>query len=144
MVDNAERPVPDEDPAIGHAMRQILALADGTTIDGDRLLIVIGRRPATDELHLDTVDAVLGPHGEIEVDARCRAGQRLWAIGDVTAVALYTHTAIHQARVVVDEILGRPGHDMTPDALPRAVFTDPPLAAAGLTKPRRAVAGCTS
>lgn len=118
-----------------------LHLDDGTAVDGDRVLLVTGRRPATDDLGLDTVGVRPGEHGEIEVDLRCRVGPGLWAVGDVTGVAPYTHTANHQARIVADEILGRPGHDMTPEALPRAVYTDPPLAATGLTEQQARDAG---
>ena len=64
----------------------------------------------------------------------CRAAAGLWAIGDVTGLAPYTHTANYQARIVGDAILGRKSHAVTPDALPRAVFTEPPLGATGLTE----------
>ena len=109
-------------------------LDDGSAVEADRLLVVTGRRPATDGLGLDAVGIEAGESGEVVVDARCAAAPGVWAVGDVTGVAPYTHTANHQAHVVVDEILGRRGHDQTPDALPRAVFTEPPLAATGLTE----------
>jgi len=166
VVDSADRPVPREDPALGAAMRTVLEtggvrfrlgvsasraepkgagvrlqLDDGDVLEADRVLVVTGRRPATDDLGLASVGLQPGEHGEVVVDARCRAGSRLWAVGDVTGVAPYTHTANHQAAVVVDEILGRQGHDQTPDALPRAVFTDPPLAATGLTEEAARAAG---
>jgi dihydrolipoamide dehydrogenase len=71
------------------------------------------------------------PHG-VQVDERMRAGDRLWAIGDVTGVWPMTHVGKYQARVVAANILGeqRTAHD---DAVPRAVFTDPQAAAVGAT-----------
>jgi pyruvate/2-oxoglutarate dehydrogenase complex dihydrolipoamide dehydrogenase (E3) component len=159
VIDTADRPVPHEDEALGAAMAAILTadgvrlrlgvgvtrvepagegavliLDSGDRVETDRVLVVTGRRPATHDLGLDTLGIELGDAGEITVDRFCRAGERLWAVGDVTAVAPYTHTANHQARVVTDEILGRPGHEVTPHALPRAVYTDPPFAAVGLTE----------
>jgi dihydrolipoamide dehydrogenase len=73
-----------------------------------------------------------GPGGELAVDEHCRLGDGLWAIGDVTGVALFTHVAKYQARIVTDAILGRPRQaDYT--AVPRVVFADPEIAAVGLT-----------
>ena len=56
---------------------------------------------------LDTVGVTAGPHG-IEVDARLRAGERLWAIGDVTGVRMLTHVGKYQGEVVASNILGEP------------------------------------
>jgi pyruvate/2-oxoglutarate dehydrogenase complex dihydrolipoamide dehydrogenase (E3) component len=166
VIDTAERAVSREDPALSAAMAKVLEadgvglrlgvtvtraepygagvrlqLDHGEVIEADRVLVVTGRRPTTDGLGLASVGLSPGDDGEVVVDRRCRAGDHLWAVGDVTAVAPYTHTANHQARVVTDEILGRPRHEMTPDALPRVVFTDPPLAAAGLTEQQARDAG---
>jgi pyruvate/2-oxoglutarate dehydrogenase complex dihydrolipoamide dehydrogenase (E3) component len=166
VIDTAERAVSREDPALSAAMASVLEadgvrlrlgvtvrraesdgagvrlqLDHGELIEADRVLVVTGRRPTTDGLGLASVGLSPGDDGEVVVDRSCRAGDRLWAVGDVTAVAPYTHTANHQARIVTDQILGRPRHEMTPDALPRVVFTDPPLAAAGLTEQHARDAG---
>ena len=112
----------------------VLLLAGGEEVLADRVLVVTGRRPATEGLGTDSMGLELNDDGSVPVDARCRVTEGVWAVGDVTGIAPYTHTANHQAGVVRDEILHRPGHDMTPDALPRAVFTEPPLAGTGLTE----------
>src|SRR5215204_4703512 len=62
-----------------------LELDDGRTLRGDRLLVATGRRPRVDGLGLETVGVEANPRG-IPVDARLRAGERLWAIGDVTGI----------------------------------------------------------
>ena len=63
----------------------VLALDDGRELRGDRLLVATGRRPRVDGLGLETVGIKADGHG-IPVDAQLRAGERLWAIGDVTGV----------------------------------------------------------
>jgi dihydrolipoamide dehydrogenase len=64
------------------------------------------------------------------VDGSLRAGERLWAIGDVTGLFLFTHVGKYQADVVADTILGRP-REANYDAVPRVVFTDPQASAVG-------------
>ena len=56
----------------------------------------------------------------------------MFAVGDVTATSAYTHSANHQARVVVAEVAGR-GYDADYSANPRALYTEPPVLCAGLT-----------
>jgi pyruvate/2-oxoglutarate dehydrogenase complex dihydrolipoamide dehydrogenase (E3) component len=104
-------------------------LKDGRTLRGDRLLIATGRRPHVEGLGLETVGVEANPRG-IPVDAHLRAGERLWAIGDVTGLWLLTHVGKYQARVVAANILGE-SREAHYDAVPRAVFTDPQAAAVG-------------
>ncbi|MCW2909068.1 MAG: FAD-dependent pyridine nucleotide-disulfide oxidoreductase, partial [Actinomycetia bacterium] len=85
----------------------ILALDNGRELHGDRLLIATGRRPRTSGIGLETVGVTAGEHG-IPVDTRLRAGERLWAIGDVTGIRLLTHVGKYQGEVVASNILGEP------------------------------------
>jgi pyruvate/2-oxoglutarate dehydrogenase complex dihydrolipoamide dehydrogenase (E3) component len=63
----------------------VLELEDGRELRGDRVLAATGRRPRVDGIGLETVGVEADPRG-IPVDARLRAGERLWAIGDVTGI----------------------------------------------------------
>jgi dihydrolipoamide dehydrogenase len=112
----------------------VLELDDGRTLRGDRLLVATGRRPRVDGIGLETVGIEVNPRG-IPVDAHLRAGERLWAVGDVTGIWLLTHVGKYQGRVVASNILGEP-REANYDAVPRTVFTDPAAAAAGVTEGR--------
>jgi pyruvate/2-oxoglutarate dehydrogenase complex dihydrolipoamide dehydrogenase (E3) component len=96
---------------------------------GDRLLVATGRRPRVDGLGLETVGIEADDHG-IPVDAHLRAGERLWAIGDVNGAWPLTHVGKYEAEVVAANILGEP-REANYQAVPRVVFTDPQAAAVG-------------
>jgi len=89
----------------GGALR--VGLADGAVVEGDELLVAVGRRPRTEELGLETVG--LSPGEAIPVDDAMRAGARSWlyAVGDVNERALLTHAGKYQAWVACEQILGR-------------------------------------
>jgi pyruvate/2-oxoglutarate dehydrogenase complex dihydrolipoamide dehydrogenase (E3) component len=109
----------------------MIHLDDGTSIRGQELLVATGRIPRTQHLHLQSVGATVSGHG-IRVDDFCRAAPGIWAVGDVTGVAQFTHVAKYQARIAADDILGR-SHPANYMAVPRVVFSDPEVGAVGLT-----------
>jgi pyruvate/2-oxoglutarate dehydrogenase complex dihydrolipoamide dehydrogenase (E3) component len=113
----------------------ILELDDGRELRGDRLLVATGRRPRVDGIGLETVgvDASAG-HG-IPVDGHLRAGERLWAIGDVNGAWPLTYVGKYQGEVVAANILGEP-RETNYDAVPRVIFTDPQAAAVGEAEAR--------
>jgi len=110
----------------------VLELEDGRILKGDRLLVATGRRPRVGNIGLETVGVQAGSHG-IPVDAHLRAGENLWAIGDVTGIWPLTHAGKYQGRIVAANILGeaRQAHY---EAMPRTTFTDPQAAAVGATE----------
>ncbi|MFJ5229027.1 dihydrolipoyl dehydrogenase family protein [Kitasatospora sp. NPDC088391] len=125
-----------------------LDLSDGTRLPADEVLFATGRTPNTADLGLDTVG--LTPGGWIATDDTGLAtgvpGQWLYAAGDVNHRALLTHQGKYQGRIfgaaIADRAAGRPldtarwGRSAaTADhaAVPQVVFTDPEVAAVGLT-----------
>ena len=110
----------------------VLELGDGRELRGDRLLVATGRRPRVDGIGLETVGVKAGAHG-IPVDACLRAGEGLWAVGDVTGIWQLTHVGKYQGEVVADNILGR-RREASYAAVPRVVYTDPQAAAVGATE----------
>ncbi len=119
-----------------------LTLDSGERLRSDELLVAIGRRPLTDGLGLETVGLVGGE--TIDVDERMRVPGHDWlyAIGDVNGRALVTHAGKYQARVAVATIMGREMRALWDGPLsPRVVFTEPQVAAVGLTLDAALAAG---
>jgi pyruvate/2-oxoglutarate dehydrogenase complex dihydrolipoamide dehydrogenase (E3) component len=104
-----------------------LVLADGAELPFDRLLVATGRKPNVDGLA--ALELTISRRG-IEVDERLRAAPDVWAIGDVTGIASFTHVGKYHARVAAYDITGR---DVRADyrAIPATIFTDPQIATVG-------------
>jgi pyruvate/2-oxoglutarate dehydrogenase complex dihydrolipoamide dehydrogenase (E3) component len=113
---------------------------DGRTIDSDQLLVAAGRRTNLSDLGLETVG--LDPAARfVEVDEHLRAGERLWAIGDITGKGQFTHVSMYQGARVVRDVLGQPGPTADYRALSWVTFTDPEVAAVGMTEKQAREAG---
>jgi len=129
-----------------------LHLDSGSFVDCERVLVAVGRAPSTGEIGLDALGIELGDDG-LAIDSSCRVtGQRhVWAAGDVTAVAPYTHTANYQAEIIATNILiaggDGPGSQGPEErradyrAIPRAVYTDPAVASVGVDAAAAATQG---
>jgi pyruvate/2-oxoglutarate dehydrogenase complex dihydrolipoamide dehydrogenase (E3) component len=104
-----------------------LLLADGRELAFDRLLIATGRKPNVDGL--EPLGLEISERG-IEVDERLRAAENVWAIGDVTGIAPFTHVGKYHARIAAYDMVGR---DVRADyrAIPATIFTDPQVAMVG-------------
>jgi pyruvate/2-oxoglutarate dehydrogenase complex dihydrolipoamide dehydrogenase (E3) component len=110
-----------------------LTLEGGAGISADRILVATGRRVDHSQLGLDAA-GIDASTRFIEVDDRMRAGDAIWAMGDVTGKAMFTHTALHQSAVIVADILGIDSTPIDYRSLPRVTFTDPEVGAVGLTE----------
>jgi pyruvate/2-oxoglutarate dehydrogenase complex dihydrolipoamide dehydrogenase (E3) component len=110
-----------------------VTLEDGSSVRAAELLVAVGRRARVRELGVDTVGLDPGARA-VEVDGRMRAGERLWAVGDVTGVGVFTHLAMYQAGMAIADILGRDGEPAEYRGLARVTFTDPEVGSAGLTE----------
>jgi pyruvate/2-oxoglutarate dehydrogenase complex dihydrolipoamide dehydrogenase (E3) component len=111
---------------------RVLTLSSGEEVRGEVLLVSIGRRARTGGVNLEAAGITPGKRG-IEIDEHCRAGDGVWAIGDCTGGLMFTHNGKYQGRVAVANILGK---ETKADyrAIPRVVFTNPEIAAVGLTE----------
>ncbi len=144
-----------------------LTLADGTRPEADRVLLASGRRPRLSGLGLEELGISAGPGEMLPLDETCRvvpnapgkAGPgapgdgepgkaaapaatagRVWAAGDVTAVAPYTHTARYQAEIVVANLLGGT-RAADYRAIPRTVYTSPSVYTVGMSPSLAAATG---
>jgi pyruvate/2-oxoglutarate dehydrogenase complex dihydrolipoamide dehydrogenase (E3) component len=112
----------------------VLAFDGGTDLRGDQLLVATGRRPRVEGIGLETVGVQAGGDG-IPVDDHLRAGERLWAIGDVNGIWPLTHVGEYEGDLVAANIAGdaRPANY---EAVPRVTYTDPQAAAVGAAEAR--------
>jgi pyruvate/2-oxoglutarate dehydrogenase complex dihydrolipoamide dehydrogenase (E3) component len=154
IVEGADRVLPREPAPLGEALSEalrrdgieltlgmhaaaarregdeyVLQFADGRELRGDRLLVATGRRPRVEGIGLETVGLEPDPHG-IRVDEHLRAGERLWAIGDVNGIWPLTHVGEYEGDVVAANIAGDP-RPANYEAVPRVTYTDPQAAAVG-------------
>ena len=110
-------------------------LGDGRTLAAERLLVATGRKANLAGLGLESLG--LDPDKPlVEVDEHLRAGEGLWAVGDVTGKGQFTHVAVYQGRIVAADILGRDHRPADYRAVPRVTLTDPEVASVGMTAQR--------
>jgi len=109
-----------------------LHCSDGSTLETERLLVATGRRPNVERLGLELLGVEISQRG-VEVDERLRAADDVWAIGDVTGIAQFTHVGKYQARVAAADMCRR--HAKADyRAVPAGIFTDPEVATVGDTE----------
>jgi dihydrolipoamide dehydrogenase len=100
----------------------------------DRVLVAVGRRPASAGLGLEHTRAGIDARGFVTVDERCRTDDpAIYAVGDVTGEPMLAHRAMRQGKVAAEVIAGRPAA-FDNVVVPAVVFTDPEVAWCGLTE----------
>ncbi len=131
----AARREPEDGPVIAK-------LEDGREVQASDILFAVGRRANSANLGLDNIG--LEPGRPVEVDDHMRATGGdgwLYAIGDVNGRALLTHMAKYHARIAAGRILDESAPPADHRAVPRIVFTDPEVAAVGMTSRQAMEAG---
>jgi pyruvate/2-oxoglutarate dehydrogenase complex dihydrolipoamide dehydrogenase (E3) component len=115
-------------------------LSDGSTRTGEKLLVATGRAARLGSLGLETIG--LDPSARfLTTDERMRAGDKVWAVGDVTGNGNFTHMAVYEAHIAVRDILGQDGPAADYKARPRVTFIDPEIGAVGMTEKQARDAG---
>lgn len=152
LVEVEGRILGPEEPEAAEVVAQALR-ADGVrvltgvelgsvTFEGGFVLDVGDERVAADHLLVATGRSLNVPgDGAIETDERMRAGDRLWAVGDITGQGAYTHMSLYQARIAVRDILGEDGPWADYRAVSRVTFTAPEVGAVGMTEAQARDAG---
>jgi pyruvate/2-oxoglutarate dehydrogenase complex dihydrolipoamide dehydrogenase (E3) component len=119
--------------SVGNGIR--LSLQDRASVTAERLVLAAGKKAELDSLGIENLGIHPNGEGYLDVDERCRVlGQEhVWAAGDVTGIAQFTHTANYHGRIISANLFGQ---DVRADypAIPRGVYTDPSVASVGLTE----------
>jgi pyruvate/2-oxoglutarate dehydrogenase complex dihydrolipoamide dehydrogenase (E3) component len=126
--------------SVTHADGSFTLAVDGQQVTAEKLLVAAGRRSNLTGLGLETVG--LDPDAKfLDTDERMRAGERLWAVGDITGKAAFTHVSMYQAAVAIRDLLGENGPWADYRAVSRVTFTEPEVASVGLTEAQAREAG---
>ena len=115
--------------------QSVTVLADGkdTSVEVDRILTAVGRRPNVEDLALDSIGVIVEKSG-ITVDEHMRTNvPRIYAVGDVVGRMLLAHVAMHEGLVAVENALGQT-RAMNYAAVPGCVFSWPEVATVGLSE----------
>jgi dihydrolipoamide dehydrogenase len=119
----------------------IVGSSDGTReLTADRIGVVVGRRPNSDDLGLAETGAVVDARGLVGVDLQRRAAAHVFAIGDLTDGPALAHKATAEAEVAVDAACDRPAA-FDPTCVPMIVFGDPQVVVVGLDRAGAEAAG---
>ena len=111
-----------------------VTLEGGGSVEGDEILVVVGRKPPTEDMGLDSVGLEPGAYVDTDDGLRLPGHDWLYAIGDVNGRAPLTHMGKYQARIAADNILGGSERiELDGVRSPRVIFTDPQVAAVGHT-----------
>ena len=110
------------------------------TLTGEKVLLSVGRRPVTKGFGLENL-GVEPFHNGVKVNEYMQTSlPNVYACGDITAFSLLAHTAVSEAEVAIDHILGKP-HAMSYKAIPGVVYTNPEIAGVGRTEEELQAAG---
>ena len=103
------------------------------TVEGEKILVSVGRRPVTKGYGLENLNVELFKGG-IKVDEKMRTNvPNVYAAGDVTGFSLLAHTASREGEVVVNNLTGRADR-MRYNAIPGVVYTNPEVSGVGETE----------
>ncbi|MDD5249961.1 MAG: FAD-containing oxidoreductase [Rhodocyclaceae bacterium] len=109
---------------------------------GSHVLLAIGRRPNTDDLGLAAAGIAVDARGFIAVDDQCRTNvPGVWALGDVNGRGAFTHTSWNDYEIVAANLLDDDRRRIADRIAAYALFTDPPLARAGMSEGEVRAAG---
>jgi pyruvate/2-oxoglutarate dehydrogenase complex dihydrolipoamide dehydrogenase (E3) component len=168
LVEAADRVVPGEEPEASDAVAAALAaagvtiltgrrvtaaraddagacigLSDGTDVTASRVLVAVGRRPATAGLGLETAGVTLDERGFVRTDDHLRTtAANIWASGDIAGRMQFTHAADEMGRIAATNALSKTAlHSYREDWIPAVTFTSPEVASIGMREAAAARGG---
>ena len=118
---------------VGRAGSDLVVEAGRQPLRASHLLVATGRRANTDDLGCDAAGILLDQRGQVIVDNHYRTSvEGVFAVGDVTGGAQFTHSSWDDHRLLFDFLLGRGTRGRSDRLVPYTVFTDPEVAHVGL------------
>jgi pyruvate/2-oxoglutarate dehydrogenase complex dihydrolipoamide dehydrogenase (E3) component len=166
VIEGAERLLPRNEPEAGDVLQEVfeaegiavhlgqfannvahtdadgftVTLADGTEVNGEKLLVATGRQTFLKDLGVASLGVDDGAMF-LDSDENMQVQDGLWAVGDIAGEGMFTHLGLRQANVAVGHILGAPIEPLNLDALSAVTFTDPEVGAVGVTEAEARDAG---
>ncbi|TVM20051.1 2-oxoglutarate dehydrogenase [Oceanidesulfovibrio indonesiensis] len=159
LIEAMDRLLPYEDPEIGEGLakllkrdkwtlrigerveslktvdgRAVLTMESGETMEADKALVAVGRKPNSAGMGLEDVGCELDPRGFVKTDENLSAAEHVYAVGDVNGLSLLAHAATHQAHYVVRRLAGREQQPYRGGAIPACVYGSHEMMRAGLTE----------
>jgi len=161
IVEALDRLVPNEDPALSKALERafrrkgilaktgvkfssveqtdagaVVTLEDGSTVEGDYVLVAVGRGPATAGLGYEEAGVAI-ERGFVTTDERLRTSvPNVWAVGDIVPGLQLAHRGFQQGIFVAEEIAGLKPVAVPESTIPRITYCSPEVASVGLTEPQ--------
>lgn len=121
---------------------KVVHIGDGTTVEGDAILVATGRRSRIDGLNLDAAGVASDERGFVIVDDEQRTSNpHVFAAGDVAGGPQYVYVAAAQGHIAADNALNNAHQHVDYRGLPGVIFTTPSLASAGITEAEALEAG---
>ena len=105
-------------------------------LEADAVLVAAGRKPYTKGLHPERANVALDARGAVIVDGRLRTSNpRVYAAGDVKGGGQFTYISLDDYRIIREDLVGGGDFDVSYQDMPfYSMFTDPPLARAGMSE----------
>jgi dihydrolipoamide dehydrogenase len=126
----------------GYAVHAETEAGDELTVEGDAVLVALGRRPNGDSLDLDAAGIEVDDRGFVETDEYLQTtAENVWAQGDVAGNALFKHAGDYETRHTVANVVHGERRAIDLSAMPHTVFTEPQIAGVGATESDLAAGG---
>lgn len=124
-----------EETVEGHAVHAETESGDELAVEGEAVLVALGRRPNSDTLDLETAGIETDDDGFVDTDEYLRtSAENVWAQGDVAGNALFKHSGDYETTHTIANVVHGEDHELDLSAMPHTIFTDPQIAGVGETE----------
>jgi len=119
----------------GVAVEAATETGDEVTLEGEQLLVAVGRRPNTDTVNVEAAGIETDDRGFVATDEHLETtAENVWAQGDIAGNQLFKHGGDYETQVTIDNVVHEEERPVDYTALPHAIFTEPQIAGVGATE----------